>query len=362
MKNICFLDPDLSIKGGAERVVFNLTQELAKKYNVHLISIWNKNGKLSYERPDNVQHIFLNTGVGRRREVYLKSFFKLVKYIRKENIEVIFFINTYAVSFVRLLKLFVKAKLVFCDHGAIRNEIDSPFNMRYRKLAAEKCDKVVTLTDRNLEDYKTIFGASQSKVVCIPNWISEEVLKTASSNYNINSKKIITVGRFGKEKGYDMLVDIANIVLKKYPSWQWDLYGDGETFTEIKTKITEYNLQNKLILKGQVNDIYNRYKNYAIYVLSSYREGLPLVLLEAKANYLPVVSFDCITGPREIITNGVEGFLIACYDKEKMADRISELIENKELRIRMSNNSRCNLDKFDKRRILSKWESIIDNI
>ena len=88
---------------------------------------------------------------------------------------------------------------------------------------------------------------------------------------------------------------------------------------------------------------------FAIEVLTPY---LPKQLTEEEVNAML----------REIITNGVEGFLIACYDKEKMADRISELIENKELRIHMSNNSRCNLDKFDKRRILSKWESIIDNI
>ena len=361
MKNICFLDADLSVKGGAERVVFNITQELAKRYNVHLISIWNKNGKFSYEVPDNVQHIFLNMGVGRRREVYLKSFFKLVKYIKKENIEVIFFINTYAVSFIRLLKCFVKAKLIFCDHGAIRNELDTPFNMRYRKLASKKCNMVVTLTDRNLEDYKNIFKTPESKVVCIPNWVSENVFETASNNYNINSKKIMTVGRFGKEKGYDMLVDIAKVVLRKHVDWQWDIYGDGETFEEIKSKINEYDLKNRLVLKGQVNDIYYRYKDYAIYVLTSYREGLPLVLLEAKANRLPVVSFDCITGPREIITDGIDGFLVKCYSKEDMASRIFDLIENTELRMRMSNNSQLNLDKFNKQNILNCWIELIDN-
>ena len=113
---------------------------------------------------------------------------------------------------------------------------------------------------------------------------------------------------------------------------------------------------------GLVNDIYERYKDYAIYVLPSYREGLPLVLLEAKANRLPVVSFDCVTGPREIITDGVDGFLIDCYNKQTMANKILDLIESNDLRIKMSKNSYINLDKFSKEKILNQWIELIEGI
>ena len=159
-----------------------------------------------------------------------------------------------------------------------------------------------------------------------------------------------------------MLVDIADIVLKNHPDWQWDIYGNGETFEGITEKIKEHNLENKLNLMGLVNDIYDRYKDYAIFVLPSYREGLPLVLLEAKANHLPIVSFDCITGPREIVTNGIDGFLVDCYNIEEMAENISALIENDKFRKQISDNSSNNLDKFDKQRILEQWIDLIEYI
>ena len=96
-----------------------------------------------------------------------------------------------------------------------------------------------------------------------------------------------------------------------------------------------------------------------MYVLTSYREGLPLVLIEAKANALPLVSFDVISGPREIISHGEDGILIPPYDTEKMAEEIYELLEKPEKRLRLSENSQNNLDLFSKETILSQWKALI---
>lgn len=362
MKNICFIDADLSILGGAEKVMLNISKELSKNYNVHLISIWSKNENIPFKIPNSIHCMVLNKGSGRRRDVYLKSFFKLIKYIKKEKIETVFLINTYSASFVSLLKKFLNVKFVFCDHGAVSNELDKKFNMKHRNSASKKCDITVTLTQRNIDDYKTIFKTPASKLVCIPNWISDDVIDVASSKYNIKSKKIITVGRFSKEKGYDMLIDIANEVLKKHPDWTWDIFGDGETFDQVEKSINKYNINDKVLLKGQSNDIYHKYRDYAIYVMTSYREGLPLVLLEAKVNRLPIVSFDCITGPREIITDKLDGFLINCYDKKEMSNKICDLIENDDLRQNFSDNSFNNIEKFNKNHILKKWVEIIENL
>ena len=106
--------------------------------------------------------------------------------------------------------------------------------------------------------------------------------------------------------------------------------------------------------------MYDIYKNYSIYVMTSYREGLPLVLLEAKANSLPIVSFDCLTGPSEIVRDGVDGYLIECYNEGKMVDKLSKLIENPCLRKEFSDKSRENLDKFGKNKIIKQWETLID--
>lgn len=361
MKNICFIDWDFSFVGGIESVIKALSFEFSKKYNVHVISINNENKKLGAKLPDCVKYLAINNGTNRIRNACLKSFFPLLKYIRKNKIDIVFCMGHYTVPVLIPVSKFSKAKFIFCDHGAIANQLEDSVITGFRKSASNNFYKVLTLTERNREDYIEMFNADPKKIICIPNWVDNEIFNHVGE-YNLDSKKIVSVGRFGKEKGYDMLVDIADIVLKKHPDWQWDIYGNGETFEDTKEKIKEHGLENDLNLMGSVNDIYDRYKDYAIFVLPSYREGLPLVLLEAKANHLPIVSFDCITGPREIITDGIDGFLVDCYNIEEMAENISALIENDEFRKQISDNSSNNLEKFDKQKILEQWINLIEYI
>lgn len=362
MKNICFVDWDFSFIGGIEGVIKSLAEELSKQYSVHVISINSEKGKSGLKLSDSVTYYVINKGENRIRDACLKSFFPILKYIRKNKIDIVFGMGHYTEPVLFPVSKFSKAKFIFCDHGAIANQLEDQIITGFRKSAPRNFEKVVTLTNRNREDYINMFNADSDKIICIPNWVDDKVFNYVDDSYNIKSKKIISVGRFGPEKGYDMLVDVANVVLKKHPDWQWDLYGDGETFEEIKQKIKEYKLENKLNQMGLVRDIYSKYKDYAIYVLPSYREGFPLVLLEAKANRLPIVSFDCVTGPREVITDGVDGFLVDCYNKESMAERISDLIEDSALRKRMSDNSQANLGKFSKQKILNQWIELIENI
>ena len=104
------------------------------------------------------------------------------------------------------------------------------------------------------------------------------------------------------------------------------------------------------------------YNEYAFLVLSSYREGLPLVLLEAKASGLPMVSFDVTTGPREIIDDGKDGYLIPPYDLEVMVEKITALIEDENMRVTFSENSVTNIIKFEKEEIYRQWTNLIDEL
>ena len=362
MKKICFVIYDFSVFGGVEKVLSVIANSLSEKYEVHIISICSENNGMAYELDNSIKYCVLSNSKGRIRELAVECFSKLKSYIKRNNIDIVLLMGNYPVPICLPVKPFVKAKFVYCDHGSIANEIEKKDITLFRKLAAKFCDKVVTLTQRNLDDYKKLFGTKQKKLECIYNAIDSKIFDDVSSCYDINSKKIITAGRFTAEKGFLMLVDVANIVLNKLKDWQWDLYGDGEEFEKVKDKVISLNLQDRLILKGMVKDIYKRYKDYSMYVLPSYREGLPLVLLEAKANYLPVVSFDVVTGPREIVNDKKDGFLIPCYDKELMARKICELIENEDLRKEFSMNTYDNIDLFKKETIMNKWINLIENI
>lgn len=362
-KNICFVDYDFSVMGGVEKVLKDLAENLSTEYSVHIISICSKGKDIYYDiNNKNIEYHAICEGFPRIREAVTKSFSPLRSYIKKNSIDIVFIMGYYPIPILMPIKPFVKTKFIFCDHGSIENQLGDRKAVTFRKLAAKFCDKVVTLTQRNLDAYEKLFKTKSKKLECIYNAIDEEIFDYVADEYDIKSKKIITAGRFTAEKGFDMLVDVANIVLNKHTDWTWDLYGDGEEFESIKNRVNQLGLSDRLILKGRSNEIYKKYKDYSIYVLPSYREGLPLVLLEAKANHLPIVAFDVLTGPREIVSDKENGFLIPCYDKELMAEKICCLIENEELRESFSNRSYDNIDLFKKDSIMRKWVKIIENV
>ena len=111
-----------------------------------------------------------------------------------------------------------------------------------------------------------------------------------------------------------------------------------------------------------VRNINNIYPKHSIYVMTSYFEGLPLVLLEAKKFKLPIVSFNCPTGPSEIVRHGINGFIIDNFNVNEMANKICDLIENEKLRWEFSCNANLDVDKFSKDVILEKWMKLIEDL
>jgi glycosyltransferase involved in cell wall biosynthesis len=297
--------------------------------------------------------------VDMRARKSLTAIFKLRKFLIEKKINILFITGTLPIPVVSLIRPFIKCKVVFCDHENMVNR--SKKSVFFRKTACKISDKVVVLTDRSLRDYINILGINTNKIERIYNYIDDDIYQNADK-CNVLSKNIISVGRISSEKGFDLAVEAANHVFNKHRDWQWHIYGDGPDYEKIDKKIKDYGLQNNFILKGFTNSVREKYKNYSIYVLPSYREGLPVAMLEAKCNMLPLVSFDCATGPSEIINDGVDGYLIECYNVEKMAEKICDLIKDASLREEFSKKSKNNLYKFAKDNILSKWINLIDNL
>ena len=105
-----------------------------------------------------------------------------------------------------------------------------------------------------------------------------------------------------------------------------------------------------------------KYNNYGIYALTSYREGLPLVLLEAKINKLPIVSFDIETGPNEIVKDNVNGFLVVKYNTKLFAKKLNELLNNSKLRKEFSDNAYKDISKFREDEIINEWVTLINRL
>lgn len=362
MKRIAFISWDMSILGGVNQVVVTLANNLCHEYDVYIVSLVKSLGETQYTLDSKVHNIeYVMSGNCRGRELLLRGRTKLQNIIKKNGIDIVFLMG-FQVSLPAILMIGKnKCKYVFCDHEALMSRWNEKKITLVRYLTAKMSDKVITLTEQNAKDYQKRFKLSKEKVGFIYNSISEKILENRG-DYNSDSKIILSVGRFSPEKGYDYLVEIAEKVLKQHSDWKWYIYGNGETFSDIQGRIETKHLKDRIILKGEVSDVSKIYGQAALFVLTSKREGLPLVLLEAKANHLPCVSFDIVSGPREIIRDEIDGILIPPYDKEKMADAIEELISNQQLRKNMSLRADESLDKFSNEQIMRKWGTLIENL
>lgn len=361
MKRICFVDYDMSVTGGAEQVTASLVNVLCSEYKVYVCTLVQCNDEMAYHLDESIRCVKLLGTEERLRMMKKKAVPLFIKFVRDHGIEIVIMMGNYPAFVISAARMHTKAKYIYCDHGALMNQWKQKDITFIRFVNTVFAHKVVVLTERTRKDYIKQFHLKESKVQCIYNWIDTKVLNERKT-YDAETHKILTVGRFGKEKGYDLLLKVAKKVLPDHPEWEWHLYGEGETFEKTKREIQETNLDKQLVLQGNVKDVYKKFNQYAFLVLTSYREGLPLVLLEANAIGIPMVSFDIATGPNEIIDDGMNGFLITPYDTDEMAEKIERLVCSRELRIDLAKATEYNLVKFEQGTILQQWIELIENV
>ncbi|HEU8359105.1 TPA: glycosyltransferase family 4 protein [Streptococcus pneumoniae] len=361
MKKIALVKWILDDSGGGERVAVSLANELTKKYEVYLIGITTKQSDLFFGINSQVKYSNFFDHRVRLSKNILKISKMLKKYFLDNEIEVAFGIGIFSNIFLSLSGIGISTKVVLCDHtnSITANRELSKKVQRY--VGTKLADKIITLTQEDRKNYIRKYGISENRIAYIYNWKENRL---SNIPYNDESTKIVTVGRFDYQKGYDYLIQVAKKVLAKMPDWTWEIYGSGkqDEVDKIRDLITENDLQDKLVIKGLEKNQDLIYGDKGIYVMTSRYEGLPLVLLEAQQYNLPIVSFRCPTGPSEIVEDGVNGYLIDCYDTDKMSEKLLELMKNDDLRQSFSDHAKDTMDKFDKNKILNQWIELIETI
>lgn len=357
MKNVGVFIYDSSLFGGAERVAINIANELANYTKVTIISCFNSKTKPAFQINENVNFQILSDKSKSLSFHCIELSKKLKNILEKNDIGVIINITAGVNTISYLATHNINTKVIYAEHSNLLNKTYGKKHEFRQWLGAKTADMVVTLTKSDKEQFVNKYNI-QKKCISIYNWFEGSI----ENNYNVQSKKIITVGRLEAVKGYDRLIKVASKFFIKHPEWKWDIYGDGSLRDNIQNLIKDFHLENNVFLKGNNSDIIKLYKNYSFFVLTSYFEGLPLVLLEAKSKMLPIISFDCPTGPSEIITNGFDGFLIDNGNIDKMVDCMIEMVENDSIRKYFSNNSVNVLQKFDKAIIVSQWCKLIESL
>ena len=217
-----------------------------------------------------------------------------------------------------------------------------------------KYDSIVTLTQED----KALNWRKTEEVHIIPN-----PLTFHKNNISIlDTKKVIAVGRLSAQKNFSSLIHAFRSVADYYPDWILEIYGEGNEQTILQKQITRLHLENNVYLCGNTSDVQSNMCNSSIFVLSSIFEGLPLVMLEAMSCGLPVVSYECPCGPKDIITDGVDGFLVPTGDEQMLAEKICYLIENPDVRTQMSVAAFKKSENYHIDKIIPMWMRLFERL
>lgn len=209
-----------------------------------------------------------------------------------------------------------------------------------------KFDRFVVLT----EEDKAYWG-NLPNIMVIPNAISGIPAGTAL----LENKRVIAVGRYTYQKGFERLVDAWHLLASRFPDWKLDIIGDGEERPLLEQRIRSYGLERQVTLTRPTQEIGKVYQEASILASSSRYEGLPMVLLEAQAFGLPTVAFQCKCGPKDIVSDGMNGYLVPEGDTAGMAQRLEILMKDEALRKRMGLKAKESALRFNEEVIMKKW-------
>ena len=218
----------------------------------------------------------------------------------------------------------------------------------------KKYDCISVLTQ---EDRDTNWGGD-AKVVVIPNPITENPVRVS----DLKNKKVITAGRLIESKNITSLISTWRLISNKFPDWKLEIYGDGPCRNKLQKVIDDNNLSDCVFLCGFSPNIINMMLDSSIFAFTSQCEGFGLVLVEAMSCGIPVVSYDCPCGPKDIINNGKDGFLVRLNDEQSLSEKLSLLMSNESIRIEMGRNALERSKDFSMERIVEIWMSLFCNL
>lgn len=229
-----------------------------------------------------------------------------------------------------------------------------------RSIAYPTASALVVQTKSTLEWASKKVGKKKSNVIPNPVFISEQINKKHPLDFP--QPYVLAVGRLESQKGFDMLINAFDKVSKRYPEWTLVILGEGKERANLEEQISKFGKSGSIFLPGNYQNPYSVMSNASLFVLSSRFEGFPNVILESMALGTPVISFNCPSGPSEIIQNGENGILVPANDLNALEKAMIDLMSNPELRSKISENGKKVIDTFSTEKVMSQWESLFNKV
>lgn len=343
------------VSGGAERVLILLANYFNKMG--HQVSIITFNEPEIWKPNDGITRVRLHHG--KIKNHMIRSFKNLTQYYyhkkNRPDVLISFMIETNLIAI--MVSKFFGIKIIASEHNNHLEETNALGRIT-RKYMYKFSNALTVLTNFDKKFYKT----RNVNVFVMPNPCTFDVYQEENRN---RSKTILAVGALNRyhHKGFDNLLKMIGPVLDNNPGWKLRLVGGGEEGTNfLKALAKKENLNDNIIFEGFSTEVSDIMRDSEIYIMTSRFEGLPMVLLEAMSQGMACISYDCISGPAEIITHNVNGLLIDNQNSEAMCNELDLLIKNPEKRIELAKKSINSLDRYNIDTIYKKYLNIFESI
>lgn len=224
---------------------------------------------------------------------------------------------------------------------------------RQDERLVRRFDRFVVLTEEDRGYWGDVPG-----MVVIPNARTYTPRECAA----LDSRRVIAVGRYTHQKGFERLIEAWRLLSGRVPGWRLDIIGDGEERAALQGLIDAYGLEASVTLARPTNDMPAVYNGASLVAMSSRYEGLPMILVEAQAYGLPIVSFDCKCGPADVVKDGVTGYLVPEGDIEALAQRLEVLMRDDELRKQMGTAAREASERYSVERVMARWVELFETV
>jgi glycosyltransferase involved in cell wall biosynthesis len=375
---IVYCTPALYMAGGVERVLTIKANYFADvlNYNITIILTEGKDRPLYYPLSERIKVVNLDINF---EELWSCSFLKkIIVYLKKQKkfkkrltAELMTIRPDITISLLRreinfITKIHDGSKKVgelhvnranyrnfeSGDSNIIKN-LFSKFWMNSLVSHLQKLDRFVVLTEEDKQNWPEI-----QHIEVIPNPLAFKI----DQKSDLTSKRVIAVGRYAYQKGFDLLLKAWSKIEHQVPEWSLVIYGQGDR-SPYELLIEELKIdRSKCHLCGPTDDIKNEYLHSSLFVFSSRFEGFGMVLVEAMACGLPVVSTDCPCGPKDIVADGEDGLLVSNGDVDALSEAMKHMINDEILRRNMQSKALCNVKRFDIRRIAQRWKQLFEDM
>ena len=375
---IVYCTPALYMAGGVERVLTLKANYFAEHfgYDITIILTEGKDKPLFYPLSDRIKIVNLSVNF---EELWTCSFVKKVfVYLSKQRIfkkrltaELMHIRPDITVSLLRREINFIndikdgskKIGELHVNRANYRNfeegdanfikNLFAKFWMRSLVSHLKQLDKFIVLTEEDKASWTEL-----SNVEVIPDPLAFDVAEVSP----LKAKRVIAVGRYVYQKGFDLLLQAWAKIEKQFPDWELAIYGMGDRSPyENLAKQLGVDM-NRCHLNGSTQNIRKEYLESSLFVFSSRFEGFGMVLIEAMACGLPVVSFDCPCGPKDIVSHDEDGLLVPSGDIDKLANAMSQLMDSYELRHQMAKNAICNVRRFQIDEIADRCQLLFEDV